>query len=83
MTFRTKQEQEEYEALEMAIKALSQEPTDAISREDAIKALQKVACYSAAIRARMIGAIEDLPPVTQEYTVFHCPKCGYQDAREL
>lgn len=39
---------------------------DAISREDAIKALQKVACYSAAIRARMIGAIEDLPSVTHK-----------------
>ena len=55
------------EAWQMAIKALSQEPCDdAISREDAIKALQKVACYSAAIRARMIGTIEDLPPVTHK-----------------
>lgn len=27
--------------------------------------------------------VECLPPVTQKYTVFHCPKCGYQDAREL
>ena len=54
---------------------------DAISREDAIKALQKVACYSAAIRARMIGAIEDLPSVTQKSgkwieTEYHRWKCS-------
>ena len=62
-----KKDSNTYKAFKMAIQALSQEPCDdAVSREDAIKALQKVACYSAAIRARMIGAIEDLPSVTQK-----------------
>ena len=36
---------------------------DAISREAAIKALQNVVCISAAIKSRMVGEIEDLPPV--------------------
>ena len=37
---------------------------DAISRADAIKALQNVVCTSAAIKSRMVGAIEDLPSVS-------------------
>ena len=36
---------------------------DAISRADAIKALQNVVCTSAAIKSRMVGAIEELPSV--------------------
>lgn len=58
---------EQVDALEMAIHALSQEPCDdAISREDAIKALQNVVCESMAIKSRMVGAIEDLPSVTHK-----------------
>lgn len=79
------------DACKGAIELLEQEPCDdAISREDAIKALQKVACYSAAIRARMIGAIEDLPSVTHKSGHWihfaqsdNCSECGWSTGKYI
>lgn len=52
------------EGYESAIEDYKLQPCDdAISRKDAIKALQNVVCISAAIKSRMIGAIEELPSV--------------------
>ena len=58
---------------------------DAISRADAVKALQNVVCTSAAIKSRMVGAIENLPSVTQKSGKWIndkndmpiCSQCGY------
>ena len=55
-------------ALELAIKALEQQPSeDCISRTEAIKALQKVPCSLAGVRIRFILSIKDLPSVTPSY----------------
>ena len=75
-----------YEALDMAIQALSQEPcTDAVSRENAVRCV-----LSSMFLAEASEKIEKLPSVTQKsgkwneyYTsqkgndVFNCKECGH------
>lgn len=87
--------QECSEALDMAIKALQQEPcTDAISRKAAIDALTK----TSGIRGDALKALYDLPPITTAEKVGHwiktigengvtsavrCSECGFEDNRYM
>lgn len=77
-----------YKALKMAIKALSQEPCDAISRDALITKLEELIKTSRStieIKAKLIPMIRDMPSVTQKSGhwkqiipagVYECNICG-------
>ena len=72
LTFGTVVGSKGVEALELAIKALSQEPCDAISRETLIAKLTELIKTSRStieIKAKLIPMIQNMPTVTQKSDV--------------